>query len=578
MLRSGKRCAMNKPFIITVLGLLIASVGLGCHLPPGANPDALTLQIESPKSETSWGFTSIRGTVSSPEASVTINGDGVPVATDGSFTLDYVPLSEGRNDFHVVATLGDDEVSRTVSVTYILNLKASLNLNLEPGWDWFTESPVEIGGRVSDPRAEVTVNGVKAEVERDGFFSVTIELTEGTNPLTVVTKLNDQTYKETEEAVYVPPVPFTLNIETPRDGDEALADLVKVAGTVSDPEAKVFVNDTPALVTAAGVFSAYVELTAGENHIEAAAVKGEDRETSGVCITYQPSETPSGVVSLAIDFPQDKTTYKANVLPVTGTVSDSTAVVVVDGKEARVAEDGSFHGYAALREGENSIEVNAIKGNLRITRNISVTFDPALVIYLDVHHEPGADYTKEPVAVSGLVNKPGAKVTINGQAVTVAADGSFSAWIETEGADWLTAVATFEDERDEAREALSPTPGYSIFSAAKLEYESEVTMDVGDTARLELTLETRKDGPGSFSGRLFHVDGEYEILPLPMPEGLDAYLEPPEFTAYSNTTYNFNLVLATTSELLQGIYHLHFYNHLENGFYSNGYIRVTVHS
>jgi hypothetical protein len=63
-----------------------------------------------------------------------------------------------------------------------------------------------------------------------------------------------------------------------------------------------------------------------------------------------------------------------------------------------------------------------------------------------------------------------------------------------------------------------------------------------------------------------------------MPEGLDVYLEPPQFTAYSNTIYNFNLVLVATAELPQDIYYLHFYNHLENGFYSDGYIRVTVRS
>jgi nitrogen fixation protein FixH len=569
---------MNKPFIITVLGLLISSLGLGCQPPPGANPDALTLQIESPKSETSWGFTSIHGTVSSPEASVTINGDGVPVAADGSFTLDYIPLSEGRNDFYIVATLGDDEVSRLVTVTYTLNLRASLNLNLEPGRDWFTESPVEIGGRVSDPRAEVTVNVVKADVGRDGFFSVTLELTEGTNPLTVVAKLNDQTYKETEEAFYVPLVPLTLDIETPEDGCESAIDLVKVAGTVSDPEAGVFVNDTPALVTAAGVFSAYVELAVGENHIEAVATRGEDRETDEVSITYQPTETPSGVISLRIDSPQAKATYKVNVLPVTGTVSDPAAVVVVDGMEAQVAGDGTFQGLAVLKEGENSIEINAIKGTLRATENVSVSFDPALVIYLDYPDTKSTDYTKEPLMVTGRVNKPGAEVTINGQEATVSTDGSFTAWIDIGGSDWLTAVATFGEERDEAREALSPIPGYSIFSAAHLEYEPEVTLKAGDTRRLALTLETRKDGPGSFSGRLFYVGGEYEILPLPMPEGLDVYLEPPQFTAYSNTIYNFNLVLVATAELPQDIYYLHFYNHLENGFYSDGYIRVTVRS
>ncbi len=585
---------MKRLSIISTLALLIFALFVGCQAQgedspqsPSSVPGSPTLQITSPTDgrDTSWGFITVAGIVSPPEAQVNVSGINVDVAEDGSFESDYILLNRGNNELRAVAILDGKTVSKTVTVTYTLKLHVSISLNLEQGKDWFTESPVEIGGRVSDPRAEVIVNGKKAEVGKDGFISVMLELAKGENQITAIAKLADQTDTDTRGAIYVPLAPLTLNTASPEDGSEIGLDLVRVTGTVSDPEAVVTVNNVKTLVTAAGSFYAYVDLDEGENKIAIIAVRGSDNVSDTVKVTYYPPAVPpTGAIELKVTSPQRNSAQRINLLPVTGMVGDSTATVLVDGREAIVSANGSFQGYAVLNEGENVIEVIAFKDTLKTIKNIEVSFTSPLVVLLWRSSSAiGVDYSKEPATFTGKVNKPGAKVTVDGKEVPVAPDGSFTAKVLLSKSSNIKAVATLGDERDEyyvltgvENGAILTVPGYSIFFRAKLHYEQTITLKAGETRRLPLKLETRKDGPGRFYGSLVHVEREYGLMPLAWPQGLDAHLEPVEFVAYPNTVYDFNLVFKTTPDLARGAYYLHFYYAFENGFRASSWIKVTV--
>ncbi len=598
--------------VITTLLLVILMLFSGCQAendtvtpssPTEVTTGPLTLNITSPVEgrETSWGFTRVRGTVSPASAVVSIDNEGyAKVEADGSFESDYIVLNEGKNDLRVMATTGSEEIAQTVTVNYKLELHVSISLDLEPGMDWFTESPARIGGRVSDPRAEVTINGQMAAVGNDGYILAMMELEEGTNILTAVARLGDQTDSDTREAIYVPPVALAIEISTPDDDFESKLDMLKITGTVSDPESRIMIhvisgggasspvnfNFVPARITASGAFYAYVPLEKGENHIEATAHRGNDRTTDTIDIGYHPplinlADEPE----LKITSPQDNVEYRMNVLSVTGMVDDPAAAVLVNGIESVVAPDGSFRGCAVLTEtGENIIEIIAINDKAKTVRTIAVTFVPPLVVSLNAETEPGVDYTREPLSVTGTVNKPEAKVTVNGKDVPVDKYGWFKTQVKLEeGNNRILAVATLGDETDEMyilnfieNGALGHVPGYSHFFDAYLQYENEIVLKAGETQRFPITLETRKDGPGGFTGSLFYTEREYGEIPLPWPEGLDVYLEPPEFTAYPSATYNFDLVVSAAPELAPGIYYLHFYQYFENGFYGNGWIEVTV--
>ncbi len=86
----------------------------------------------------------------------------------------------------------------------------------------------------------------------------------------------------------------------------------------------------------------------------------------------------------------------------------------------------------------------------------------------------------------------------------------------------------------------------------------------------------RKDGPVRFYGSLFCVEQEYGKMPLAWPQGLDVYLEPPEFVAYPDTIYDFNLVFETSAGLATGTYRLLFYRSFEGGFRGSSSIKVIV--
>jgi nitrogen fixation protein FixH len=589
---------MKGILLITSIVLLTTTLITGCQQqaenftgppPPQAKPAGpLTLEITSPRDgrETPWGFTSVEGTVSPPDATVIVNGISVAVAGDGSFESDFILLDEGKNELRAVATLSGKSVSRSVTVTYNIKLHISISLNLPPGEDWFTVSPAEIGGRVSDPRAEVTVNGNKARVSSDGYISAMLNLDEGINTITATARLGDQVDTDTREAIYVRPVPLAFKINTPTDGQETDIDLVKVSGTVSDPQARVMVNNIPAPVTATGAFYAYIGLDEGDNCIDAVALRSGEHLSNTIYVSYRPPLiNPAEKPALKVTSPQNGVDYNVNLLPITGTVSDPAAKVLVDGIEAAVAADGSFQGYALLEEGENNIEVIAIREAAKTVQDVTVTFIAALVVYLEQPSiDWNTDYTKEPLTVIGRVNKPEAGVTVNDEVVTVAPEGSFTASEKLQqGSNSIKAIATLGDERDEVYILFmvengrpNPVPGYSSFFMASLRYEQEISLKAGETLRLPVTLETRKDGPGRMSGRLYNVDGEYRALPRTMPDGLDVYLEPPGFMAYPNTTYSFNIVFNTTPELVPGSYYLHFYHNFEGEGYGSGWIQVIV--
>jgi len=80
---------------------------------------ALSLEIASPEdgAELSESPVTVNGTVSNPEAAVTVSGAEVGVAEDGTFAYDF-ELAEGENAITVVATLDEQTASKTITVTY----------------------------------------------------------------------------------------------------------------------------------------------------------------------------------------------------------------------------------------------------------------------------------------------------------------------------------------------------------------------------------------------------------------------------------------------------------------------------
>ena len=290
---------------------------------------------------------------------------------------------------------------------------------------------------------------------------------------------------------------------------------------------------------------------------------------------------------LQVTSPEDGAEFSVNVQKVSGIVSDPEAAVQINGTEAKVAQDGAFYAYIELSEGENTIKAKVMRGKDTYSETIAVTFVPELAIYIDLETEGGVDHRITPVTVTGWVSDTKAIVTVDGKQVQVAEDGSFSTQVQLkEGSKGVEAVATLDGKEDSMSYliGLSPegkilrVPGWSIFYMSKGHYENDVQLKAGETKSLDFTLYTKNDirWPSQFSYEIYKVGGEYEEDKLPMPDGLEMFMEPSSFMAYHNTVYRFSIMVETVPELAPGEYFICFEQHLEGAFDSRGWIRVTI--
>ena len=111
----------------------------------------------------------------------------------------------------------------------------------------------------------------------------------------------------------------------------------------------------------------------------------------------------------------------------------------------------------------------------------------------------------------------------------------------------------------------TPVPGKSHLSMARVLYDDSVSIKAGETKLLDVTLETRKSGPGQVI---------YEISRV--PDGLDVSIEPSQFMAYPETVYHSTITIKTSPELASGEYRLLFGKNFERVFSGVGWIKINV--
>jgi len=161
--------------VLLVVPLLAMSVA-GCTKP-------LTLSVWEPQHGAAFteATVQVRGYISDAKATVWVNDAMVPVTKDGSF-LTQLELAEGENVIKVTTARGKpgkwkDVIERKVAITY----GTTIEITSPEGKAQLTESPVTVSGRVIGPAAKVTVNGIEAEVAKDGTLTASVELVGGEN-------------------------------------------------------------------------------------------------------------------------------------------------------------------------------------------------------------------------------------------------------------------------------------------------------------------------------------------------------------------------------------------------------------
>lgn len=277
-------------------------------------------------------------------------------------------------------------------------------------------------------------------------------------------------------------------------------------------------------------------------------------------------------LTLEITSPEDGALLETNLIRITGTVSDSEAVVTVNGDTARVDETGAYFTFVELAEGNNDIEVAASRGNERVSQNMTLAFVPPIIVLMDgPETEAGVNYLETPLLITGTVNYPEAVVTVNDIIVTVAEDGSFQAQVQLEEATGIgksiQTEATLDDGRSDTDSIgyflyedgifnMDPGQGMTRRLAPMLIFDQSIELKAGETGLLDILLESRKCMrlPAEVSFLTFMTDREYGYDDVSLPDGLSVFVEPSLFTAYPNAVYDFVIIVETTSSVEPGEY------------------------
>lgn len=233
-----------------------------------------------------------------------------------------------------------------------------------------------------------------------------------TNPNHGEERVNIAAFTVTAPADTTPPA---LTVSTLADGSATTNATLNVAGTVSDAGgvASVTINGAAVTVTG-GSFSKALTLVSGANVITTVASDNAGNKTTDTrTITYN-----ANILTLTVATPADNSKINKTFVDVTGSVSEATATVTVNGAAASM-NGTNFSSTVNLNAGINTIDITATDqlGNTANAKR-TVTSDttaPTLAVT-----DPAQDITTSmgSVTIAGTVADAQTAVTI-----TITADG-----------------------------------------------------------------------------------------------------------------------------------------------------------
>jgi RHS repeat-associated protein len=404
----------------------------------------LTIQTPTEGQITNQQTINVSGMVTDASSTIlTVNGSLVQIGANDVFSTQVV-LTEGSNTITIMAT--DAAGNKTTIIRTVRKDTQSPVITLTSPIDsLFANQPIVIvSGMIIDSTAVTfTINGASVPVGADGAFNSQIILVEGMNIITAMA--TDAAGNQSTEIRHVlvhinPPL---LVITAPNDS--VITDVIQITiqGTVSDQlPISLTVNGTPVSVGLDSTFSTQVILQEGINIITVIATNSAGISTTVTRTVLRDTQSP--IINLTS--PVDSLTTKQQTVNISGTITDSSAVILsINGNSVFVGEDGAFNVAMNLIEGMNTITIIATDAIGNTTTTIShITRDtksPEIVINSPAD---GMFTNQITVTVNGTVqDSTNVSLSINGNNVPVGTDGSFSKIISiVEGTNLIEIVAT----------------------------------------------------------------------------------------------------------------------------------------
>jgi len=311
-------------------------------------------------------------------------------------------------------------------------------------------SPVTVRGEVNNVDAQVTVNGINAQVAGNLFTVQDLVLIEGENTITAEAELNGESNSHSIHVSYEPLPALAVRITSPVDGATVQIETITVTGTVNDNDAVVTVNGAAATVSN-GVFSAEgISLIEGENSITATASRAGETATDSISVTYSIAAT------IRIESPTDGARTYDEAIEVSGTVSPEEAIVTVNGIDATVAAGRFTAPQVPLTEGANILTAQAQYEERTATDSVSVMYVNPFELAI-TYPTRGANLLFDETMVAGTVSSalPGYLVEVNGQQAEINGSRFVASGISlTQGVNVITATAQDTDGHSRSAEIM----------------------------------------------------------------------------------------------------------------------------
>jgi hypothetical protein len=229
-----------------------------------------------------------------------VNCNGVAAAlTGGSFSCSQT-LVEGTNKIQVQAI--DAAGNSSSAITSVgFTPPPEITITSPTNSALFNQSPINVTGTVTNPTAQVTVNGITAPVSGSSFLA-TVPVQEGISTVTAVATNADGTTDTASVQVNLDTTPPHVAIYAPLDGsvtpdaNVTVTGLVNdiVVGTVNPQQATVKVNGVAAQVANRSFSISNIPLVVGPNLIHATAVDAAGNEaTATVTVVRQAAGQPA---------------------------------------------------------------------------------------------------------------------------------------------------------------------------------------------------------------------------------------------------------------------------------------------
>ncbi|MBI3132603.1 MAG: Ig-like domain-containing protein [Acidobacteria bacterium] len=408
-------------------------------LDPTGNPGALdaatirdtvapVITLDTPANGlmTNQGTLLVQGRVDDASARFTFNGNGVTLDAQGGFSATWALPLNGINNLTLQAT---DAAGNSGSLGIaVLRDAVPPKVTLTAPAEGFSTraATIQVEGQVDKPNVQVSVNGVGAILDANGYFVATLAPSEGSYPIQATAV---DVAGNSGSATRTILVDRTAPVITLSQGIPALVntDALGLGGFVDDLKATLTLNGKAVVLDPAGKFMVTASLPAeGVNTISFEATDLVGNVGSLSLSTLRDMAPP--VVKILT--PQDGSGTNAHTLLAKGTLDDVSASLTVQGTAVSVGSDGTWETtVSAAKEGVLSIKAEATDtaGN-KVKAVVYAAFDwtPPTIAWANPTPAEKSQLISPDVSAAVVISEP-AIIAINGQSARMEANDAVGA-------------------------------------------------------------------------------------------------------------------------------------------------------